>query len=98
MNRALLSESVRTHQTSWPEYRTTFVDASREKAYAKVGTNLGGLPICWPGTANAARSILAKQLRMVRREKKTTNERRTAGYLGRAIALWGRTSTQFFRA
>jgi len=41
---------------------------------------------------------LARQLRTARRQERIASERRTAWLLGRAIALWGRTSVPFFGA
>jgi len=41
---------------------------------------------------------LAKRPRSSRREKSAPSGRRTARFLGRAIASWGRTSVLFLRA
>ena len=40
---------------------------------------------------------LARQLRVARRQERTTSERRTAWLPGLAIALWGRASVPFLR-
>jgi len=41
---------------------------------------------------------LAGRLREARRQERTTSQRRTTRFPGRAIALWGRAGVPFFRA
>ena len=45
----------------------------------------------------AREARLAGQLRAARRERTAPTDRRTSGFFGRAMALWGRTSAPFFR-
>jgi len=46
-----------------------------------------------------ARNVrLARERRTVRRKERRAGKRQAAGFLRRAIALWGRASTPFFSA
>ena len=46
----------------------------------------------------AREARLAGQLRAARREQAAASGRRTSGFPGWAMALWGRTNVPFFRA